>query len=156
MNSMLSPNYTSSNGVMADVVSLSPTSSVTPRGTFVHKPIRDVISAISNHLRRPVCCGSLRSIDAWDPKLDSEQPNPKLCLCPGCYFSSPFACRSAQISSQFNAIQDFALQGNGTYTKGWAAQSTDQGFNPYAQLDALPGLNLAIGVQGASFSDNSR
>lgn len=34
VNSMFSPNYTSTNGVMTDEVSLGPTASVTPRGTF--------------------------------------------------------------------------------------------------------------------------
>lgn len=60
------------------------------------------------------------------------------------------------IWSQFNAIQDFAVQGNATYNRGWAGQSTNQGFNPYAQLDALPVLNLAIGVPGTSTDNTPR
>lgn len=60
------------------------------------------------------------------------------------------------ISLQFNAVQDFALQDNATYNSGWTGQSTNQGFNPYAQLDALPVLNLAIGIPGTFSVNDSR
>ena len=48
---------------------------------------------------------------------------------------------------------------NATYRSGWygVTPGPDEGFDPIAQLDALPVLNLAIGLPGASsYADNSR
>ena len=50
-------------------------------------------------------------------------------------------------------------QDNATYRSGWygVTPGPDEGFDPIAQLDVLPVLNLAIGLPGvSSYADNSR
>ncbi|VDB86947.1 unnamed protein product [Peniophora sp. CBMAI 1063] len=55
----------------------------------------------------------------------------------------------AYANVQFNALQDFAINpDNQTYSSMWTAHDGDLGgaFNVYYQVEAIPALNLAIGL----------